>query len=1574
MAPLKSKNVVSQSTISDDFPRGNPAAEPVKLKPVSVPMAEGALFVENGDADQVTMTTKRKAKDALGSKKKQRTEAQIFSLKPRTLVQGMVLMGAIKEIHGLELVIALPNSLTGTVNITEISEQLNKIIAAAEDDEDAEIPELSDMFLVGQLVVCSVTELTTEKNKKRIALSLMPSKVNVGLGANDLAPGMVLTASVKSCEDHGFMMDLGIEGLAAFLSKNNVGSADLQVGSLKRVAILSEVKNKVVQLHADCGKISKDIIREDSITDRVMIKPGFLVAAKITSVCESGLWVKVFGVYEAAIEWSQAFDANTFGAELDLTKHYQVGQKIKARVLYAYPNDEDSNMNVNAKQRLALSLLPNLVSLKLNQFADDLKVGSIIEDAQVVRVDSGMGLMVQINETTLGYAHISRVSDTHIASLDSKPKYAEGTTHKARVMSLGYLDGLVQLSLQPSIVNAPIFRYEDIQVGQVINNAIIQRLDPKSGTLYLSLADSTEVRAFCPKSHLTDLPTVANPEKRFKAGDKIKVRVLSNDPEARKIAVTHKKTLVNCPLPIITSVDQVQRWLLEQHEKCWTYGVVTGVKDFGLIVAFFGMVKGMVHISQLPKLDQTSSPLSHYTTGQLVKCRVISVAADGKLRLSMLMPKSQTKKQPVGTDISKPEDIVVGLRARVFVKSVKDMQANVVVMEKSEGRPQIIGRIHITELFDEVPEGTETGRALFDKAGVKAGSTVDAKVVGFHDAKTHRWLPLTHPSGARSVVELSIKPSQLESKDLEKTITLESVKVGDVMTGFVSSTDGTSTSKNAMWLALTPNLNARIGTLEVSCDLTELHMLEQYYPLGKPVKAQVVALDADKNVIEMSIRALDGVILDNLNSVPRDAVLCGRVVRVSPNNGLLVQISQLGNGIVGRVALTDIADTYTDRLTEEIQKDDLVMCRVVGIDTSNKHLDLSLRASRVKNVDDVTDQEINVVEDLKQGQLLRGFIKNVAANGLFVSLGRSTVGRVKIAEMFDEFVKDWQSKFIVGQLVRARVISIENGRIELSLKLSQVDPEQYRDSLACGAMTITDLEKGAIVTGTVAHVEPFGVFIELDNTRGRRPNQRIRGLCHRSELADQKVADVSALYSVGDRVKAVLLDINVEKHQLSLGMKSSYLYSDVEESADDEDEEMAEVESDDSADGEPVEEDSADENDAIDEDSDEEMESDGNEFVDVEASESEDEEMEDISPGQTEMQESTKKESAASIALDLAGSFSWGAEWSPDNEAEVELDEEDDDTEKNPRKVSKRARQRQKMQEETEIARKEAQMASGETEVPTCAAEFDRLLLASPNSSYLWVQYMAFYLNVAELEKSRQVAERALKTINFREEKEKFNIWIAYMNLENRFGTPESLQKIFERAVSFNEPKHVYLALATIYEKSENYEKADELFETITKKFKRSCKVWIQCGLYHFHRQNLDQARDVLSRALKVLPKHKHIKAILKFARFEYKFGDVERARTVFERLLGNFPKRVDIWSVFLDLEVAHGNVENARRLFERAVHLKLSSKKSKFFFKKYLDFEKKHGNDETVQHVVQLARSYIESLVARNNEAEDEE
>lgn len=280
---------------------------------------------------------------------------------------------------------------------------------------------------------------------------------------------------------------------------------------------------------------------------------------------------------------------------------------------------------------------------------------------------------------------------------------------------------------------------------------------------------------------------------------------------------------------------------------------------------------------------------------------------------------------------------------------------------------------------------------------------------------------------------------------------------------------------------------------------------------------------------------------------------------------------------------------------------------------------------------------------------------------------------------------------------------------------------------------------------------------------------------------------------------------------------------------------------------------------------------------------------------------------------------------------------------------------------ETQISKKELALLQGEN-APETSQDYERLLLGSPNSSFIWIKYMAFQLQMTEIEKARQVAEKALKTINFRDEQEKLNIWVAFMNLENSFGTRESLLKVFERAVSHNEPKTVYIHLARIYERSGKVSDAQQLHKVMIKKFKQSYQIWF--GYLEFICQQGLELNETLQKSLKSLPKSKHIKMISSVALLEFKHGDAEKARTLFEGILSNYPKRVDLWSVYLDQEIKLGDLERSRRLFERCIRLKLSSKKIKFFFKKYLEFEVKFGNEETQEHVKKEAMEYVNRML----------
>jgi len=169
----------------------------------------------------------------------------------------------------------------------------------------------------------------------------------------------------------------------------------------------------------------------------------------------------------------------------------------------------------------------------------------------------------------------------------------------------------------------------------------------------------------------------------------------------------------------------------------------------------------------------------------------------------------------------------------------------------------------------------------------------------------------------------------------------------------------------------------------------------------------------------------------------------------------------------------------------------------------------------------------------------------------------------------------------------------------------------------------------------------------------------------------------------------------------------------------------------------------------------------------------------------------------------------------------------------NSKSKEKRRKKKEKERKDQVVKDKEAKLLDA-THTPETAEEFERLTLSSPSSSYIWIKYMAFHLELTEIDKAREVAERALKTINFREEQEKFNVWVARLNLENLYGSKETVMGKFEEACKLNDAKKMHLQLLSIFEKNNEPQITEHFFKTLTRKFRASCKVLIPLLSSHF--------------------------------------------------------------------------------------------------------------------------------------------
>ncbi|KAK7392757.1 hypothetical protein VNO78_21204 [Psophocarpus tetragonolobus] len=906
-------------------------------------------------------------------------------------------------------------------------------------------------------------------------------------------------------------------------------------------------------------------------------------------------------------------------------------------------------------------------------------------------------------------------------------------------------------------------------------------------------------------------------------------------------------------------------------------------------------------------------PRKQYQNGQSVVATVMALPSpETSGRLLLLLDEVNEKSSSKRT--KKKSCYKVGTLVEAEITDIKTLEL------KLKFGFGLRGRIHITEVHN--------GNVLENPfSSYKVGQTVTARIVAKPNESDGNWKGLQW--------ELSVRPEMVTGpSDMDDVSENLDFKIGQSVAGYVYKAES-----EWVWLTISRNVRAQLYILDSATEPSELEDFQNRYHVGQPVSGHVLSVNMEKKLLRCVLCPFSSlpattsqepqinVVDKGLTAYVHEGdIIGGRVSKILPGvGGLLVQV---GPHTYGKVHFTELADTWVPDPLSGYREGQFVKCVVLEISHTVKgtiHVDLSLRSSSMKLSKDsamnANSKYVERIEELHPGMIVKGYIKNVTPKGCFISLSRKIDAKILLSNLSDQYVQVPEKEFPIGKLVIGRVISVEplSNRVEVTLKTSTVPNRPKSD--------IIDLSKfhvGDIITGRIKRVESFGLFIAIDNSN-------MVGLCHVSEISDNRIENIEANYRAGERVNARILKVDEERQRISLGMKNSYMHDGTELQIPSEEESDEHI-----ADGMKS---ITSMNDGLLGTSNIDVEGENNQFPVL----SQAQERADIPP--------------LDVVLDDFDQFDVN---NANSQSEEHANEENIVNEKHKRREKKKAK------EEREKQIRAAEERLLEEDVPRTADEFEKLIRSSPNSSFVWLKYMDFMISMADVEKARSIAERALRTINIREENEKLNIWKAYFNLENKYGNPseEAVMKVFQRALQYNDQKKVYLALLGMYERTEQHNLANELLNKMTKKFKHSCKVWLR-RIQSLLKQNQEGIQPIIDRASLSLPKHKHIKFFSQTAILEFKVGVPDRGRSMFEKILREYPKRTDLWSVYLDQEIQHKDEDIIRALFERAVSLSLPPKKMKFLFKKYLDYEKSQGDEERIESVKRKAMEYVESTLA---------
>jgi len=256
-----------------------------------------------------------------------------------------------------------------------------------------------------------------------------------------------------------------------------------------------------------------------------------------------------------------------------------------------------------------------------------------------------------------------------------------------------------------------------------------------------------------------------------------------------------------------------------------------------------------------------------------------------------------------------------------------------------------------------------------------------------------------------------------------------------------------------------------------------------------------------------------------LKQLSRGDIVEGEVVDVNVNNGVvIVDVGYKSEGIIaGRELKSDTLD-WT-----KLQVGDKVLVYVVKPEDEKGQLILSIRRTQQASA------WLALENAKKNNDIVEAVVVESNNGGLIVEIGKGIRGFIPTSQLDATRVyangvrqvgRDISSKVqkrlnsLIGEKIKTRIIELdrEKNRIILSEKMVT----QARD-IEKRTETLKKVKEGDVLEGTISGITPFGVFVNA---------QGLEGLVHLSEISWDKVEDIGALYSVGDKVKVMVIGLS----------------------------------------------------------------------------------------------------------------------------------------------------------------------------------------------------------------------------------------------------------------------------------------------------------------------------------------------------------------------------------------------------------------------------------------------------------------
>lgn len=460
--------------------------------------------------------------------------------------------------------------------------------------------------------------------------------------------------------------------------------------------------------------------------------------------------------------------------------------------------------------------------------------------------------------------------------------------------------------------------------------------------------------------------------------------------------------------------------------------------------------------------------------------------------------------------------INVGDEVHVALDSVEDGFGETKLSREKAKRAECWIVLEAAFAAEEVVKGVINGKVkggfTVDVNGIRAflpGSLVDVRPVR----------DTTHLEGKElefKVIKLDQKRnnvvvsrrSVLEAENsAEREALLESLQEGQQVKGIV---------KNLTDYGAFVDLGGVDGLLHIT-DMAwkRIKHPSEIVNVGDEIDVKVLKYDRERNRVSLGLKQLGEDPWVAIKArYPESTRVTARVTNLT-DYGCFAELEE---GVEGLVHVSEMDWTNKNiHPSKVVQVGDEVEVMVLDIDEERRRISLGIKQCKSNPWEDFSGQ-------FNKGDKISGTIKSITDFGIFIGLEGGIDGLVHLSDIsWNETGEEAVRRFKKGDELEAVVLAIdvERERVSLGVKQLEGDPFNTYSSLN---------DKGSLVTGTVKSVEPKGAVISLSD--------EVEGYLRASEISRDRVEDAGTHLKVGDKVEALVINIDRKARSIQLSIKA----------------------------------------------------------------------------------------------------------------------------------------------------------------------------------------------------------------------------------------------------------------------------------------------------------------------------------------------------------------------------------------------------------------------------------------------------